>query len=78
MSGEGRRAVIERWYDEAWHRGNLDVFDELYTLDWAGHFPQGLELRGPDSHKQFGRRSVRPSPTGASRSRRRWSPGTAW
>ncbi len=55
MSGEGRRAVIERWYDEAWHRGNLDVFDELYTPDWAGHFPQGLELRGSDSHKQFGR-----------------------
>lgn len=55
MSSEGRRAIIERWYDEAWHRGNLDVFDDLYTPDWVGHFPQGLELRGPASHKQFGR-----------------------
>ncbi len=54
MSDEERRVVIERWYDEAWGRGNLDVFDELYTPDWIGHFPQGLELRGPAAHKQFG------------------------
>jgi predicted ester cyclase len=27
----------------------------LYTPDWVGHFPQGLELRGPAAHKQFGR-----------------------
>lgn len=55
MSAEARKAIIGRWYDEAWVRGNLDVFDELYTPDWIGHFPQGLELRGPASHKQFGR-----------------------
>ena len=54
MADDSPEAIVARWYEEAWHRGNLDVFDELYAPDWVGHLPQGLELRGPAAHKQFG------------------------
>ena len=55
MTDAERKAIIERWYEEVWHRGNLGALDELYTPDWVGHLPQGLELRGPAAHEQFAR-----------------------
>jgi steroid delta-isomerase-like uncharacterized protein len=53
MTDAERRALVARYY-EVWHRGDLDAFADLYTPDWVGHFPQGLELHGPAGHKQFG------------------------
>jgi steroid delta-isomerase-like uncharacterized protein len=54
MSLEANKALVRRWYDEVWNHQHLNLLDELYAPTWVGHFPQGLELRGPADHKRFG------------------------
>jgi hypothetical protein len=57
MSTEENKALVRRWLTESWRelaRGtlNLDLFDELVTDDFVGHFlPPGLP-RGPEGPKQ--------------------------
>ena len=54
MPTEAHKAIIRRWYEEVWNQKNLALLDDLYTPTWVGHFPQGLELRGPADHQRFG------------------------
>ena len=37
MSAEENRALIRRFVDEAFNRGNLDVVDEIYAPDHVGY-----------------------------------------
>jgi steroid delta-isomerase-like uncharacterized protein len=36
---EHNKAVLRRFFDEAWHRKNADVADELFTSDYVLHDP---------------------------------------
>jgi steroid delta-isomerase-like uncharacterized protein len=39
MSSEANKAVLRRFFDEAWHRKNPDVAAELFTADYILHDP---------------------------------------
>jgi hypothetical protein len=54
MPTEAHKAIIRRWYEEVWNQKHLALLEELYAPTWVGHFPQGLELRGPTDHQRFG------------------------
>lgn len=54
MSVEENRALIQRFVDEAFNRGNLDVVDEIYAPVYVGHtagFPD--QTLGPEGVKEF-------------------------
>jgi steroid delta-isomerase-like uncharacterized protein len=52
------KAIIRRWIEEGWNRGNLDVADELYAADFfAESMEEGIEdLRGIEDVKEMVRR----------------------
>jgi len=54
MSTEENKVLLQRFYDEVFNQGNLDVADELIAADAVEHeaFP-GLEGSGPEVAKQF-------------------------
>lgn len=54
MSTEENKALLQRFYDEVFNEGNLDVVDELIAADAVEHeeFP-GLEGSGREVAKQF-------------------------
>ena len=37
------QALLRRWFDEIWHKGNLDVLPELCHDPWTRHTSQGTE-----------------------------------
>jgi steroid delta-isomerase-like uncharacterized protein len=49
MSVEENTAIVRRFYDEVWNRGNLGVADEVFAADYVRHdlrptpVPQGPE-----------------------------------
>jgi steroid delta-isomerase-like uncharacterized protein len=54
MSVEENRALIQRFVDEAFNRGNLDVVDEIYAPVYVPHtagFPD--QTPGPEGVKEF-------------------------
>jgi steroid delta-isomerase-like uncharacterized protein len=54
MSVEENRALIQRFVEEAFNRGNLDVVDEIYAPVYVGH-TAGLseQTSGPEGVKGF-------------------------
>jgi steroid delta-isomerase-like uncharacterized protein len=58
MSVEENKAIIHRWIEEGWNRGNLDVADELYAADFSAEsMEDGIEdLRGIEDVKGMVRR----------------------
>jgi steroid delta-isomerase-like uncharacterized protein len=51
MSIEGNKSAIQRFWDEVFNKGNLDVADELCTSDYVYHGPGDHELRGSNELK---------------------------
>jgi steroid delta-isomerase-like uncharacterized protein len=39
MTLEANRHLIERYFDEVWNRGDVDVLDELLAPDYLNHSP---------------------------------------
>jgi len=39
MSTEENKAIARRWYEEGINGHNLNIFDELFALDFAEHMP---------------------------------------
>jgi steroid delta-isomerase-like uncharacterized protein len=37
MSTEENKAIVRRYFEEAWGKGNLDVMDELMDPDYVNH-----------------------------------------
>ena len=37
MSAEENKAIVRRWFEEFWGKGNLDVADEILAADYIGH-----------------------------------------
>ena len=50
---EESKAIVGRFVEEAFNRGNLDVADEVYASGFASHEPAGPVERGPDYVKGF-------------------------
>ena len=54
MSLEGNRALIQRFVEETFNRGNLDIVDEIYAPDYVGHTAGSPEQTlGPEDVKEF-------------------------
>ena len=49
---EENRAIVQRFGEEVWNKGNLAAVDELVTLDFAGHGPGRRVTRGPEELKK--------------------------
>jgi steroid delta-isomerase-like uncharacterized protein len=51
---EENKALVRRFVEEAFNKGNLDVADEVYTSTFISHDPATPEEQGsPESVKQF-------------------------
>ncbi len=54
MSTEENKALARRAIEELFNRGNLDVADELFALDYVGQDPASSEeVRGPEVIEQY-------------------------
>jgi predicted ester cyclase len=53
MSGEEIKANARRIIDEAWNKGNLEVWDEIYTADYVRHKSPFPDIEGSEAAKQF-------------------------
>jgi len=48
------KALIRRFYEEVWARGNLDVCDEVFAPEYVRHdFRAGDPAAGPEGQKQI-------------------------
>jgi hypothetical protein len=63
MSVEENRALIQRFVDEAFNRGNLGVVDEIYAPVYVGH-TAGIpdQTPGPRASKSLSGSTGAPSP----------------
>jgi steroid delta-isomerase-like uncharacterized protein len=50
---EENEALVRRYFEQIWDKGNLDLIDELFTTDFVRHGPVGTEgeVRGPEGFK---------------------------
>ena len=56
MSEAANKALVRRFYEEVWGKGNLDVADELFADDYERHdFRSGDPTRGPGGQKEIAR-----------------------
>ena len=56
QSAATNRANAERWTNEAWNAGNLDVLDEIVSADFVRHNPPSAdtaEVKGLDALKEY-------------------------
>jgi steroid delta-isomerase-like uncharacterized protein len=54
MSARENKAIARRADEELFDRGNLDVVDELFALNFVYHDPaSGEDWHGPESVKQY-------------------------
>jgi SnoaL-like domain len=50
---EENKAIVRRYFEEIWDKGNLDLLDELLTTNFVRHGPTGTEgeVRGLEGFK---------------------------
>ena len=54
MSEDANKALVRRFYEEVWARGNLDVADEVFADRYERHdFRAGEPERGPEGQKRI-------------------------
>ena len=54
MSEDANKALVRRFYDEVWARGNLDVADQVFAEDYERHdLRAGDPAPGPEGQKQI-------------------------
>ena len=46
------RAIVERFGDEVWNKGNMEAVDELVASDFVGYGPGRRVTHGPEELKQ--------------------------
>lgn len=52
MSAEANKAIVRRFYEEVWNRGNLDVADDIFAADYVRHdLRPGTAPPGPAGQK---------------------------
>ncbi len=50
---EENKALIQRFVEEAFNKGNVDVADEVYSPNFVSHEPTGPVERSPEHVKNF-------------------------
>lgn len=53
MSAEENKAIIRRYYDELWNRWNLDVVDEIISVEVTFRGSLGSTVKGRHGFKQY-------------------------
>jgi steroid delta-isomerase-like uncharacterized protein len=54
VSEEANKALVRRFYEEVWGRGNLDTADEVFADEYERHdFRAGEPAAGPEGQKQI-------------------------
>ena len=50
---EDNKALVRRYFEEIWDKGNLDLIDELFSTNFVRHGPTGTEgeVRGLEGFK---------------------------
>ena len=50
---EGNKNIVRRLFEEVWNKGNLQVTDDLFTLNYSHHDSSTPDVgRGPESEKK--------------------------
>jgi steroid delta-isomerase-like uncharacterized protein len=52
MSVAENKAIVRRWFEEVWNKGNLDAVDELVAATVVSEIPGEPEVRGPEAWRQ--------------------------
>ncbi|MFQ5795842.1 MAG: ester cyclase [Candidatus Bipolaricaulia bacterium] len=51
---EVHKALFQRFAEEAWNQGKLDIVDELFAPEYIAHAANAeQEVHGPEGHKEF-------------------------
>lgn len=56
MMTEPNKALLRRWFDEVWNKGNADAIDEILAADGIAHGlsdDESKPLQGPSDFKPF-------------------------
>lgn len=54
MSTETNKALLRRWIDEGWNGRNLDIIDDLYTVDVVQHDPSSpMPVTSSEAMRQY-------------------------
>ena len=53
MSIEENKAIIRRYIDEAWNKGNIDIIDELMAENYARHMGPGQSLNREEQKRRI-------------------------
>lgn len=54
MSDQEILDLVNRFTDESWNGGNLDLLDEMFAADYVGHdAPRPDPVRGPEGMRDF-------------------------
>jgi steroid delta-isomerase-like uncharacterized protein len=53
MSSSENKALVRRWFDEVWNKGDQGAIDEMFAVHGVVHGIRGGEVRGRDEFKTF-------------------------
>jgi steroid delta-isomerase-like uncharacterized protein len=56
MAAEQNKALVRRFYEEVWHKGNVEIADEVFAPDYVRHDLRPTQSApGPEGQKQIAR-----------------------
>ena len=50
---EQNKEIVQRFFEEVWKQGKLNVIDEIFATDYTGYLDGKLDIIGSDGLKQF-------------------------
>ena len=53
MSVEENKENIRRHVDEIWHKGNMEIVDDLFAPNYVLRNPEGDDITGRDGFRQL-------------------------
>jgi steroid delta-isomerase-like uncharacterized protein len=56
MAAHANKELVRRFYEEVWHKGNVDVADDVFADDYVRHDLRATHAApGPEGQKQIAR-----------------------
>jgi hypothetical protein len=52
MSTEDNKAIVHRFYEEVWNKGNVAAVDELIAPNYVNHFDSPTNVSVPERFQQ--------------------------